>query len=41
MQRLELHPKQKKSMAWVNLGSDTMLATEILKRIEKRVKSEE
>ena len=41
MQKLELHPEQKKSMAWVDLGNDTMLATEILKRIEKRVKSEE
>jgi len=41
MQRLILHPQQKKGMAWVELGNDTMLATEILKRIEKHVKREE
>ncbi len=41
MQILALHPQQKKGMAWVDLGNDTMLATEILKRIEKHVKSEE
>ncbi|MHC4463372.1 MAG: hypothetical protein ACYS6W_16515 [Planctomycetota bacterium] len=41
MQRLILHPRQKKGMAWVNLGNDTMLATEILKRIEKHLKPEE
>ncbi len=41
MQRLEPHPEQKKSMAWLDLDNDIMLATEILKRIEKHVKSEE
>ena len=41
MQILALHPQQKKGMAWVDLGNDTMLATEILKRIEKHVKREE
>jgi len=41
MQILALHPQQKKGMAWVDLGNDTMFATEILKRIEKHVKREE
>ena len=41
IQVLELHPEQKKDMAWVDLGSDKQLATDILKRIEKYVKSEE
>ena len=38
MQRMELHPEQKKGMAWVDLGRDNRLETEILKRIEKRLK---
>lgn len=33
IQMLQLHPEQKESMAWVDLGSDRQLATEILKRI--------
>jgi hypothetical protein len=33
IQVLELHPEQKKDMAWIDLGSDSQLATEILKRI--------
>ena len=33
IQVLELHPEQKESMAWVDLGSDKQLATDILKRI--------
>ena len=41
MQRLELHPQQKKGMAWVDLDNDIMRSTEILKRIEKHVKREE
>ncbi len=40
MQMLELHPQQKKGMAWVDLGNDTRLATEILKRIEKQMNRE-
>ena len=36
-QKLELHPEQKKAMAWVELGNDTHLATEILKRIEDKI----
>lgn len=35
-QRLTLHPEQEKDMAWIDLGSDKQLATEILKRIERR-----
>lgn len=37
MQKLRLNPEQKKGMAWLELGKDTMLATEILKRIEKQI----
>jgi hypothetical protein len=39
MQRLELSPEQKKGMAWVDLGNDTKLATEILKRIEEQIRN--
>jgi protease II len=41
IQVLELHPEQKEGMAWIDLGSDKQLATDILKRIEKSVKLEE
>jgi len=37
IQRLRLDPEQQKDMAWVDLGKDEQLATEILKRIEKRM----
>ena len=33
LQKLTLDPKQKAGMAWVDLGRDSSLATEILKRI--------
>jgi hypothetical protein len=33
MQVLALHTEQKKDMAWINVGSDSQLTTEILKRI--------
>jgi hypothetical protein len=33
IQRLMLHPDQKKEMAWIDLGGDTQLAAEILNRI--------
>jgi len=33
MQVLALHPEQKKDMAWVDVGRDSQLTTEILKRI--------
>jgi protease II len=41
IQKLEISPEQKKNMAWIDLGNDIRLATEILKRIEKHVKREE
>ena len=33
LQRIELNPEQKESMAWIDLGKDTQLTAEILKRI--------
>jgi len=33
LQRIELNPEQKEKMAWIDLGKDTQLAAEILKRI--------
>ena len=41
MQHLRLRPEQKKQMAWLDLGSDPQLETEILNRVEKRLISEE
>ncbi|MHC4912860.1 MAG: hypothetical protein ACYTE5_07635 [Planctomycetota bacterium] len=40
MQRLELNPKQRAGMAWIDLGRDGRLETEILKQIEGRLKGE-
>ena len=40
MQRLRLNPEQKQAAAWVDLGQDEQLATDILKRIEKRLVSQ-
>ena len=37
LQRIRLNPEQKAGMAWVNLGQDRQLSTEILKRIEERI----
>ncbi len=37
LQRLKLNPEQKKEMAWIDLGRDSRLETEILKRIEARI----
>lgn len=37
IQRLELHSEQRRDMAWVDLGRDARLETEILKRIERQV----
>lgn len=37
MQRLILRPKQKEEMAWLDMGEDSRLSTEILKRIEKKL----
>jgi len=36
-QKLKLNPKQKAGSAWVDLGRDARLETEILKRIEEQV----
>jgi hypothetical protein len=38
MQRLELDASQKKTASWVDLGKDTQLETEILKRLEQQIK---
>jgi hypothetical protein len=37
MQRLQLRPEQKRQMAWIDLGNDTRLATEILTRIGNKL----
>jgi hypothetical protein len=37
LQRLILNPEQAKAAMWTDLGTDTLLATEILKRIEERI----
>ena len=39
MQRLRLHPEQKREMAWMELGRDGMLEAEILRRIERKIKN--
>ena len=39
MQRLTVTPEQKQAMAWIDLGQDKQLASEILKRIEERMAS--
>jgi hypothetical protein len=40
MQRLELNVEQRRGMAWIGLGRDGQLETEILKRIEGELKGE-
>jgi len=40
MQTLKFNPKQKKGVAWLDMGNDTRLSTEILKQIEKQLKAE-
>ena len=37
LQRLKLNPVQKKEMAWIDLGRDSRLEAEILKRIKTRI----
>ncbi len=37
LQKIQLHPEQKADMAWIDLGKDGQLATEILKRIEQQI----
>jgi hypothetical protein len=39
VQRIQLHSEQKADMAWIDLGNDGQLATEILKRIEQQIVS--
>ena len=36
LQRLQLNPEQERKMAWVDMGTDTELEREIVKRIEKQ-----
>jgi len=38
-QRFRLHPEQQKDMAWMDLGRDAALETEILSRLNKKLKS--
>lgn len=40
MQTLRLRPEQEEGMAWVDSGNDDELVTEILKQIEKRIRTE-
>ena len=40
MQTLQLHPEQQRDMVWINLGKDTKLEAEILKRISSMTKKE-
>ncbi len=37
IQTMQLHPSQKRDMAWVDLGNDPQLATVILKQIENKL----
>lgn len=37
LQRLILNPEQKKDMAWIELGRDTLLEAEIIKRIQTQI----
>ena len=38
-QKLKLHPDQQKAMTWTDLGQDSLLAAEIIKRIQKQIAS--
>lgn len=37
LQRLTFNPEQQEAVAWIDLGKDIPLATEILRRIEERI----
>ena len=37
LQKLKLHPEQQKDMAWIDMGRDEQLETEILRQIEERI----
>jgi len=39
LQKLSLNPEQKAGFAWIDLGNDSRLAAEILKRIEQQIDS--
>jgi hypothetical protein len=39
MQRLQLRPEQTRQMAWIDLGNDNKLATEILTRIGNKLEA--
>jgi len=38
MQRLKLHPEHREAVGWIELGADERLETEILNRLNKRLK---
>ncbi len=38
LQTLQIHPEQQRRMAWIDLGRDTELETEIMKRMLKNLK---
>ena len=37
LQRLQLHPEQRRGMVWIDLGRDELLETEILTQIQERI----
>jgi len=37
LQNIQITPEQKEDMAWIDLGKDTQLEAEILKRIEQKI----
>jgi hypothetical protein len=41
LQNIQISPEQKADMTWIDLGKDEQLAAEILKRIEKRIVSQQ
>lgn len=41
LQNIQITPEQKADMTWIDLGNDQQLAAEILKRIEKQIKSKQ
>jgi hypothetical protein len=41
LQNIQITPEQKADMTWIDLGKDEQLAAEILKRIEKRIVSQQ
>ena len=41
LQNIQISPEQKADMTWIDLGKDQQLAAEILRRIEKQIKSKQ